>query len=123
MKKILVINSSPNGEKSISRALVNEIKKEIINKLSSDVDFIEHDVAKEAIPHFDENAIMAAYTPHELRTVELNKAIELSDKLTNELLNSDVIIIGAPMWNLSIPSSLKAWIDNIVRVGLTFKYN
>jgi FMN-dependent NADH-azoreductase len=52
----------------------------------------------------------------------LKQAIALSDVAVDELLASDIIVIGAPMWNFNIPSSLKAWIDHVARAGRTFTY-
>ena len=52
----------------------------------------------------------------------LKAALHLSDHLTEELLSSDLLVIASPMWNFGIPSSLKAWIDHVVRAGKTFNY-
>jgi len=56
------------------------------------------------------------------RSTELQDAIRLSDEAVDELVEADTIVIGAPMWNFGIPSTLKAWIDHIMRAGRTFKY-
>jgi len=53
---------------------------------------------------------------------KLKWSVSLSDKLTDELLGSDLLVIATPTWNFSIPSSLKAWIDLVVRPGKTFSY-
>ena len=52
----------------------------------------------------------------------LSKAAKLSDQAIDELMAADVIVIGAPMHNFSIPSALKAWIDHVVRTGRTVRY-
>lgn len=52
----------------------------------------------------------------------MEEAIKLSDQLTEELLEADIVVVGAPMCNLGIPSALKAWIDHVVRAGKTFRY-
>ena len=66
--------------------------------------------------------LAAAFTPEDKRTPEMQQNLALSDKLTHELLAADVIVIGVPMWNFGIPASLKAWVDLVVRAGLTFAY-
>ena len=55
-------------------------------------------------------------------TESMQSALRLSNLLTDELLSSDLVVIASPMWNFAIPSSLKAWIDHIVRPGRTFRY-
>ncbi|MEG3862027.1 NAD(P)H-dependent oxidoreductase [Microcoleus sp. herbarium12] len=65
----------------------------------------------------------AAYTAPEQRTPELPEAIRISDRLVDELLAADVCIIGIPMYNFSVPSTFKAYIDQIVRPGRTFVYD
>jgi FMN-dependent NADH-azoreductase len=53
----------------------------------------------------------------------LNEALRLSDQHTDEVLSSDLLVIASPMWNFGLPSSLKAWVDHIVRPGKTFRYS
>jgi FMN-dependent NADH-azoreductase len=52
----------------------------------------------------------------------LKEVLRLSDQLTDEVLSSDLLVIASPMWNFGMPSSLKAWIDHVVRAGKTFRY-
>jgi FMN-dependent NADH-azoreductase len=63
---------------------------------------------------------MTTHDPVEAES--LKNALHLSDQLTEELLSSDLLVIASPMWNFGIPSSLKAWIDHVVRAGKTFNY-
>jgi FMN-dependent NADH-azoreductase len=63
------------------------------------------------------------FTPAEKHSPELAEAVKHSDEAIAELLDADVIVIGMPMFNFSIPSSLKAWIDHIARAGKTFRYS
>jgi FMN-dependent NADH-azoreductase len=81
------------------------------------------DVGREPIPHVSEPWIAAAYTPPEQRSPELREAIRLSDRLIDELLAADVYVMGIPMYNFSVPSTFKAYIDQIVRVGRTFNFD
>jgi FMN-dependent NADH-azoreductase len=67
--------------------------------------------------------IAAAFAPAERRSDAANSALTESNTLTEELLRADLIVIGAPMYNFGIPAQLKAWIDNVVRVGVTFGFD
>lgn len=80
------------------------------------------DLITTAPPHLDNFTINSFYTPVENRTPEAAKAVELSDLLTDELLNADTIVLVTPMWNFGVPSVVKAWIDHVSRAGKTFSY-
>ena len=67
--------------------------------------------------------VHAAFTAQAQRTPRMRLALEESDALVDELMDADLIVIGAPMYNFGMPSTLKAWIDNIVRVGRTFGFD
>lgn len=74
------------------------------------------------IPHLDANRFLSFVLPPEQRTSEQRDTIELSDMLIAELKATDILVIGAPMYNLNIPSGLKSYIDHITRAGETFRY-
>lgn len=119
MAHILHLDSSPRGDRSISRTAT----KDFITawKQAHPNDTVTYrDLGHHPVPHVDEPWIAAAFTPPEQRSPELNQAIELSDTLVDEFLAADRYIFGIPMYNLSIPSTFKAYIDQIVRVGRTF---
>jgi FMN-dependent NADH-azoreductase len=80
------------------------------------------DVGRNPVPHVDELWIATGYTPPEQRTPEMWEAIRISDQLVDEFLAADLYIIGIPMYNFSIPSAFKAYIDQIVRIGRTFEF-
>jgi FMN-dependent NADH-azoreductase len=95
------------------------------------------DVGRNPVPHVDEPWIAAAYTPPEQRPPQLQEAIRISDELVDEFLAADLYVIGIPMYNFSVPSTFKAYIDEvnaapggslqenvdqIVRVGRTFAF-
>jgi len=67
--------------------------------------------------------VAAAYTPEDARTAEQKKALAVSDLLIAELQKADEYVIGVPMHNFSIPSTLKLWIDQVVRIGKTTAYS
>ncbi|BAZ27578.1 NAD(P)H dehydrogenase (quinone) [Cylindrospermum sp. NIES-4074] len=119
MANILHIDTSPRGDRSISRALSYEFVTSWKNTHSGDT-VTYRDLGRNPVPHVDESWIAAAFTPPDARTPELAEAIKLSDALIDELLAADRYVFGVPMYNLSIPSTLKAYIDQIVRVGRTF---
>ena len=66
--------------------------------------------------------INGGFLPESERSPEMKQALSFSDVLTQELLTAETVVIGVPMWNFGIPASLKAWIDLVVRSGLTFQY-
>ena len=116
---ILHLDSSPRGERSHSRALTAAFVGEL-QQTRSDATVSYRDLGHAPVPHVDEAWIKAAYSNPDERTGADKQAIAFSDELVDELLAADVIVLGAPMYNFSIPSTLKAYIDNVVRVGRTF---
>jgi FMN-dependent NADH-azoreductase len=119
MANILHIDSSPRGERSISRALSYEFITSWKNTHPDDT-VTYRDLGHHPVPHVDESWIAAAFTPPDTHTPELAEAIKLSDSLIDEFLAADRYVFGVPMYNLNIPSTFKAYIDQIVRVGRTF---
>lgn len=120
-RTILHIESSPLGERSITRKLGAKVLAQL-KAQTPDLKVITRDLAAEPLPHLN-GAILAGYfTPADQRDPVVAMAVAPSDKAVDEILAADVIVIGAPMWNFGIPSVLKAWIDHIARAGLTFKY-
>lgn len=81
------------------------------------------DLDAEPLPFVSDSWVSAAFTPPELHDHELAFSLSRSEQLIAELVAADVLVIGAPMYNLGIPASLKAWIDQVVRVGRTFGYD
>lgn len=120
-KKILRLSSSPRGEASITRKLGN-IMIEKIEEKYPDCLVKERDLAKNFLPHLAEVHINSFFTPSEQRSSEQNVEIRDSDVAIAELLEADILIIEAPMYNFTITSSLKAYFDHIARPGITFRY-
>jgi FMN-dependent NADH-azoreductase len=83
---------------------------------------VERDIAKDPLPHLDNRTVKAIFTRDRSEAEALKEALRLSDQVTEEVLASDLLVIASPMWNFGLPSSLKAWIDHIVRPGKTFRY-
>jgi FMN-dependent NADH-azoreductase len=121
MKKILNIVTSVKGNESFSIKL----SAAILEKLSSvypNSEVHTRDLAKTPLPHLEETQFAAFQTPGERRTDEHNEAVKQSDEAIKELMEADVIVIGVPLYNFGIPSTLKSWIDHIARAGVTFSY-
>lgn len=122
LKKILQLNSSIMGEQSYSRKLGNAIIEKIQEKYpESTVEQL--DLVESNIPHLTPETLQAMFTPLENHTEETKQKLNLSDKLVKQLFDADIIVIGAPLINRTIHSSLKAWIDHITRRGITFGYS
>ncbi|MDZ8064979.1 MAG: FMN-dependent NADH-azoreductase [Nostoc sp. DedQUE08] len=118
MVSILHIDSSPRGERSHSR----ELSKEFVSawKAAHPEDAIAYrDLGHYPVPHVDEAWIAAAFSPPETHTPELTEALKISDELVNEFLAADRYVFGVPMYNFNIPSTFKAYIDQIVRINRT----
>ncbi len=118
--KLLQVDSSVLGTQSVSRQLTAEIVAEWRRVHTGTT--VEHlDLAVDTPNHFDANALgikVAVAEPTEAQKREN----AVSEKLVSQFLAADVIVVGAPLYNFSIPSQLKAWIDRIGQVGRTFKY-
>ncbi len=120
MATLLHIDSSPRAASVSSRLAAAFVARWKQQYPSGTV--IYRNTSLERIPYLDEAAIDAFFTPMAELTAEQKRTLEYSDRLVDELLAADVLVLGVPMWNLSIPASLKAWIDMIVREGRTFAF-
>lgn len=121
MTRILHINSSVRNAGSISRQMTSEFIAQW-KSAHPDTEIVERDLATNPVPHLNERMMGAFFTPAEQRTEEQAATVKISDTLLKELFDADIIVIGAPMYNFSVASSLKAWIDHVARAGITFKY-
>ncbi len=120
MTTVLHLNTSIRSNGSLSRTLTQEFLAKWTSSHQATV--VERDLARNPVPHLDENTMGAFFTPADKRTPEQLKAVALSDELIAEVQAADTIVIGAPMYNFSISSGFKAWIDHVARAGVTFKY-
>lgn len=121
MKKILHIISSPRGAASQSIKLGKAIIEKIQTKYPGST-VVETNLVTLAFPHLEESHLASFFTPPENHTPENKSAIKHSDEAIKAIFDADIIVVGAPLYNFSIHSVLKAWIDHIVRRGITFKY-
>jgi FMN-dependent NADH-azoreductase len=119
MSKILVINSSLSGDASVSRLLVAETVQRLL-AIEPNAEITHRDLGDGAIPHLT-SATVAGIRAVAQTQAELTSQA-LSDELIAELTAADVVVIGAPMYNFSIPTSLRAWFDHVLRPRVTFAY-
>lgn len=83
---------------------------------------IRHDLSGAPIPHLDGARFQSFLTPAEARSAEQQAVVEFSDALIGELKSADTVVIGLPLYNLGVPSTLKSWLDHVARAGATFRY-
>jgi len=121
VNQILIVESSPREVESASRKLTRKVR-ERLEVQYPEAKVVERDLAKDRLPHLDQATLKAMTTHDPVEAESLKDVLHLSDQLTDELLSSDLLVIASPMWNFGIPSSLKAWIDHVVRAGKTFNY-
>jgi len=120
MSKVLVLNSSALGGASVS----NQITQDVLTELRArdpGLTVTVRDLGASPVPHLNSEsatALRGATPANEAQAA----AQELSDSLIAELKAADTIVIGAPMYNFGIPSTLKAWFDYVLRAGITFRY-
>jgi len=121
MKTLLHIKSSLFGEQGQSAQLAQTfIARWSAENPESTI--IERDLAADPVPHLDAFRMTALNTPEDQRTSEQQAVVGLADQLLAEVKAADVLVIGLPMYNFSVPSQLKAWFDHLARAGVTFRY-
>lgn len=120
--KLLHIDSSVNGANSVSRQLTEHIV-ELWSASHPDIEIDYLDLASAAPSHLSAESMSFRLPPTAAELSEVQKRENiLSEALVAQFLAADVVVVGAPLYNFSIPSQLKAWIDRIAQVGRTFKY-
>lgn len=118
--RVLHIDCSVRKNESISRQLSGYFVQQLKNKRPAlSLDYL--DLATDAPDHVSDLFIEGNYCQPDLRTEEMIKELAESDKLIDRLHAADIYVIGMPMYNFSIPSNFKVFIDNVVRTGRTFK--
>lgn len=121
MQKLLQINTSifsDHGESSkLSDSLVESLRAK-----HPDAAFVKRDLSADPLPHLDGATFMAFLARPEERTSEQQELVAVSDMLIEELRSSDVVVLGLPLYNLDVPSTLRAYFDRISRAGVTFRF-
>ncbi|HEY5834316.1 FMN-dependent NADH-azoreductase [Streptomyces sp.] len=118
MATLLHLDSSAFHEPSISREVTATFRKEWQSQHPDGV-VIYRDLAKNPLPHLTADGIVGAVTPAESRTPAQAEAAALRAELAEELERADAVLIGTPMYNFTVPSALKAWLDQVIIIGRT----
>jgi FMN-dependent NADH-azoreductase len=121
MSSILLVTSSPRGAESLSTKIANEFVDKLKAK-NSGATVTHRDLGKSPIAHLDTVTTSAIKKAPADRTAEEAAAVVESDTLTQELLAADTVVLATGLINFNIYSTLKSWIDNVARAGVTFRY-
>ena len=121
MATLLYISSSIFGDNGNSSQLAGEFiqRWQAANPRGQ---VVRRDLTEAPLAHLDGARVGAFFTPTEQRSAAQQAIVDESDALVAELRDADVVVIGLPMYNFGVPSQFKAWMDNIARAGITFKY-
>jgi FMN-dependent NADH-azoreductase len=122
VKKVLIINASARKTNSHSR-LLTEVFLQEWSSLYPDAAIQQRELGNTNVPYVTDEWISANFKPVSERTENDLEVLSYSDAYIAELRQADVIVLGTPMYNWSIPSTLKAYIDQIMRLNETFKIN
>ena len=121
MNRILYLRSSLFGHDSVSNQLADEFL-EGLKARNPGARVTTLDLAKDPLPHLGSEEFRAWAVPDEQRSDAQQEVAALSDQLIDALFAHDTLVLAVPMYNLGIPSTLKAWIDRVARAGKTFRY-
>ena len=121
MSSILLVTSSPRGADSLSTKIASEFVDKLKERNSA-ATVVHRDLGSNPISHLDTVTTSAIKKQPADRTADEAAAVVESDKLTEELLAADTVVLATGLINFNIYSTLKSWIDNVARAGLTFRY-
>lgn len=119
--RVLRLHTSLFEEGSVSSQLVGELTEALAGNGAA-LQVVDRDFRETPIPHLDGKRLQALSTPEAERTAEQQAMVDYADSLIAEVQTANVLIIALPMYNFSVPSMFKAWIDYIARAGVTFAY-
>jgi len=122
MSTVLKIDASARVTRSLSRGLTTAFTEQWLQSRPNDT-VITRDVGLNPPPAISEAWIAAAFAAPEARTHDQQEALKFSDQLLEELEPASLIVIGTPMYNYGMPAALKAWIDQVIRIGRTFSFD
>ena len=118
MTQLLVVETSPRGDQSISRQLTRRFVADW-RTAHPNGEVVTRDLAETELTFVAAPWLQAYFTPAEQHSPEMKEALALSDELVAELLAADHLVVATPVYNYNVPAALKAWIDHVVRKGLT----
>jgi FMN-dependent NADH-azoreductase len=119
---ILYVTSSSRGSASYSNRVAQTVLDELRGRTPG-ATVVTRDLARDPLPHIDDDFVVATRSPNGPQTEQQRGLLTLSDALVDELLAADIVVIGTPMINFTIPSTLKSWLDYVARAGRTFSYS
>lgn len=119
---LLHIDASARLERSLTRRLGRSFVDAWLTRRPDDRVF-RRDLARNPPPHVSEDWIAACFTPEPERSEAMRTTLAYSDSAIGELVAADLIVLGVPMYNYGMPSALKAWVDQVVRIGRTFSFD
>jgi FMN-dependent NADH-azoreductase len=122
MSKLLVVETSPRGDQSVSRHMTRRFVAQWREAHSQGI-VVTRDLATTKLPFVDAPWLEAYFTPPPQLSPEMQQLLRLSDELVEELLAADHLVIATPVYNYNVPASLKAWVDHIVRKGRTLGFD
>jgi FMN-dependent NADH-azoreductase len=122
MGNLLFVTSSLFGDQSESSRLALEFLSAWRDR-HPQANVVIRELTPPSMPHLDAESLGALMTPADGRTIRQTELVAFSDALIDEVEAADTIVLAVPMYNFSIPSTLKAWIDHIARAGRTFRYS
>ncbi|MGV8843105.1 MAG: FMN-dependent NADH-azoreductase [Pseudomonas sp.] len=122
MSTLLVIETSPRGDFSISRNLTHRFVKAWQTAHPAGV-VVQRELMSSELPFVNESWLQAYFTPPDQHSTAMKEILQLSNDLVAELLAADHLVIATPVYNYNIPAALKAWVDHIVRKGMTLGHD
>ncbi|HWU03762.1 MAG TPA: NAD(P)H-dependent oxidoreductase [Novosphingobium sp.] len=120
MTKVLVLRSAATGAASVSNRLIDTYLDAL--RAKGDITVTDRNLDTDPVPHVTSQTLAGIGRPAP-ETEAAKPTRELADKLIGELFDNDLFVIGLPMYNFGIPSTLKAWFDHVLRAGTTFQYS
>lgn len=120
-KPLLVINASGRVTRSVTRRLTTHFAEGWLAR-HPEATIVDRDVGMHPPSAITESFIAAAFTPAAARTPEMHLELAQSEAMIHELLDAEAIVMGVPMYNFGMPAQLKAFFDQIIRVGRTFNF-
>jgi FMN-dependent NADH-azoreductase len=121
MSKVLVLKSSILGDNSVSTDLVDQFVAQL-NDGNDGIEVSIRDLSLNPVPPLDQEKLTALMTDAAQRDARQQALVDYADRLITELQEADLLVIGAPMYNFTIPAGLKSWLDHVARAGVTFRY-
>ena len=118
---VLLINASSRKQGSVTRHLTSRLVEELNRKVGV-ANMAVRDLTASPLPFIDDAWVAANFTRADERDGHQQAVLAQSNELVEELKAADVIILGVPIYNFSVPAAFKAWIDQVARAGLTFRY-